>query len=101
MPETAIGFIPDVGGTHLLGTAPGEIGAYMGLTEGRIGAADAIQCAVADVMTRSEDLPGLSLDLEACTDAAAMQQCLQALRRTSLAPCAKLQQFGSLVEAGV
>jgi len=101
MPETAIGFIPDVGGTHLLGTAPGEIGTYMGLTEGRIGAADAIQCAVADVMTRSEDLPGLSLDLEACTDAAAMQQCLQALRRTSLAPCAKLQQFGSLVEAGV
>jgi len=79
MPETAIGFIPDVGGTHLLGTAPGEIGTYMGLTGGRIGAADAIQCGLADVMIRSEDLPGLSLDLEACTDAAAMEQCLRSI----------------------
>jgi enoyl-CoA hydratase len=77
MPETAIGFIPDVGGTHLLGTAPGEIGTYMGLTGGRIGAADAIKCGLADVMTRSEDLPRLALDLEACAGAAAMEQCLR------------------------
>jgi enoyl-CoA hydratase len=77
MPETAIGFIPDVGGTHLLGTAPGEIGTYMGLTGGRIGAGDAIQCWLADMMARSQDLPRLTLNLEGCTDAAAMEQCLR------------------------
>ena len=77
MPETAIGFIPDVGGTHLLGTAPGEIGTYMGLTGGRIGAADAIQCGMADTMVRGEDVPRLTLELEACTDAVAMEACLR------------------------
>ncbi len=77
MPETAIGFIPDVGGTHLLGTAPGEVGTWMGLTGSRIGAADAIQCGLADTMVHSEDLPRMTLDLEACSDVAAMQTCLR------------------------
>ena len=77
MPETAIGFIPDVGGTHLLGTAPGEIGTYMGLTGSRVGAADAILCGLADRVVRSEDLPCLTDDLEACEDVVAMEQCLR------------------------
>ena len=77
MPEAAIGFIPDVGGTHLLGTVHGELGTWMGLTGGRIGAADAIQCGLADTMVRSEELPRLTADLEACTDAAAMETCLR------------------------
>lgn len=77
MPETAIGFIPDVGGTHLLGTAPGELGTYMGLTGARIEAADAIQCGLADIMVRGEDLPRMTLQIEACTDAVAMENCLR------------------------
>ena len=32
MPETRIGFTPDVGGTWLLGRAPGRLGEYLGLT---------------------------------------------------------------------
>ncbi len=77
MPETAIGFIPDVGGTHLLGTVPGELGTYMGLTGARIGAADAIQSGLADTMVRREDLRRMTLEVEACTDAAAMENCLR------------------------
>ena len=77
MPETAIGFIPDVGGTYLLGVAPGELGTYMGLTGRRVGAADAILCGLADQMVRGEDLQQLTLDFEACTDASAMEQCLR------------------------
>ncbi len=77
MPETAIGFIPDVGGTHLLGTAPGELGTWMGLTGGRVGAADAIACGLADLMVQSEDLSRMLLELEACPDADAMEACLR------------------------
>ena len=76
MPETAIGFIPDVGGTYLLGTAPGELGTYMGLTGSRIGAADAILCGLADMMVPSEILPRLTIELEACADAGALEACL-------------------------
>lgn len=59
MPECAIGLIPDVGGTHLLGKAPGHIGEYLGLTGARIGAADAIHAGFADVFVPSEKLAAL------------------------------------------
>ena len=37
MPETGIGYLPDVGGTWLLPRAPGELGTYLGLTGAQIG----------------------------------------------------------------
>jgi enoyl-CoA hydratase len=77
MSETAIGFIPDVGGTHLLGTALGELGTYMGLTGARIEAADAIRCGLADIMVRGEDLPNMTVEIEACIDGAMMENCLR------------------------
>jgi enoyl-CoA hydratase len=77
MPETAIGFIPDVGGTYLLGKAPGEMGMWMGLAGSRVGAADAILCGLADMFVRSEDLPRLTVELEACIDGDAMERCLR------------------------
>lgn len=48
MPESGIGLIPDVGGTWLLGRAPGRIGEYLGLTGARMGAGDAIHAGFAD-----------------------------------------------------
>lgn len=48
MPETAIGFVPDVGGTRLLSTAPGELGTHLALTGRSVGAADAVLCGLAD-----------------------------------------------------
>ena len=32
MPETKIGYAPDVGGSHFLSKVDGEIGTYLGLT---------------------------------------------------------------------
>ncbi|WP_399470218.1 enoyl-CoA hydratase/isomerase family protein [Streptomyces venezuelae] len=63
MPETGIGFVPDVGGTHLLGRAPGDLGTHLALTGGRIGAADAILTGLADHFVPSAELPALAADL--------------------------------------
>lgn len=48
MPETGIGFVPDVGGTYLLSRAPGELGTRLALTGEAVGAADALLCGLAD-----------------------------------------------------
>ncbi|GAA3507261.1 enoyl-CoA hydratase/isomerase family protein [Streptomyces showdoensis] len=60
MPETGIGFVPDVGGTHLLGRAPGELGTHLALTGAQAGAADAILAGLADRYVPSADLPALA-----------------------------------------
>ncbi|WP_082513777.1 MULTISPECIES: enoyl-CoA hydratase/isomerase family protein [unclassified Leifsonia] len=59
MPETRIGFSPDVGGTWLLGRAPGELGTHLGLTAATMGPADAIAAGFADYLVPSESLPHL------------------------------------------
>ncbi|MEU6056820.1 enoyl-CoA hydratase/isomerase family protein [Streptomyces sp. NPDC047097] len=63
MPETGIGFIPDVGGTYLLGLAPGELGTHLALTGAPVGAADALLCGLADHFVPSTALPALLTDL--------------------------------------
>lgn len=42
MPETGIGFVPDIGSSFFLSRCPGETGMYLGLTGGRIGLGDAL-----------------------------------------------------------
>lgn len=56
MPETAIGFFPDVGASCFLPRLPGRIGFYLGLTGERIGAADAIYCGLATHYVPSSEL---------------------------------------------
>ncbi|MFE4690118.1 enoyl-CoA hydratase/isomerase family protein [Streptomyces sp. NPDC056749] len=63
MPETAIGFVPDVGGTRLLAAAPGELGTHLALTGRTIGAADAILCGLADHFVPSQHLADLTAEL--------------------------------------
>lgn len=59
MPETAIGYFPDVGATWLLPQAPGEAGTWLGLTGREIGAADAIHMGLADYHVAAEHLDDL------------------------------------------
>lgn len=56
MPETGIGFVPDVGGTYLLSRAPGELGTHLALTGSAVGAGDAVLCGLADHYVPSERL---------------------------------------------
>lgn len=64
MPESGIGLIPDVGGTWLLGRAPGRIGEYLAITGGRMTAGDAIHAGFADMYIPEADWPGLIAMLE-------------------------------------
>lgn len=59
MPETIIGFFPDVGGLHLLAQAPGEIGTHLALTGSTVTGADAVALGMADVLIDSVTLPDL------------------------------------------
>ncbi|AMB59947.1 enoyl-CoA hydratase/isomerase family protein [Microterricola viridarii] len=59
MPETRIGFTPDVGGSWLLARAPGELGTYLALNSASMAAADAIDTGFADFYLPSELLPHL------------------------------------------
>ena len=65
MPETAIGFFPDVGASHFLSRLPGAVGTYLALTGARLGAADALEVGLATHHVASERLsavPGLLAD---------------------------------------
>lgn len=59
MPETGIGFFPDVGATWALSRMAGEIGTYLALTGERIGPSDALYAGFATHMAASERLDAL------------------------------------------
>jgi enoyl-CoA hydratase len=67
MPETAIGFCPDIGSTWLLARAPGETGTHLALTGERFTAGDAIACGLADCYLPDERVPALLGQLSAAT----------------------------------
>lgn len=68
MPETRIGFTPDVGGTWLLAHAPGRLGEYLALTGATMDAADALACGLADHLVPSAHLADLREALETRAD---------------------------------
>ena len=64
MPETAIGYFPDVGGSYFLSRIPGELGTYLGVTGVQIRAADALYCGLADWYIDSAKLDDLNQKLD-------------------------------------
>ncbi|WP_261624694.1 enoyl-CoA hydratase/isomerase family protein [Nesterenkonia marinintestina] len=59
MPETTIGFTPDVGGAHLLSGAPLGTGLHAGMTGAHLGAADVLHLGLADAHMESVQLESL------------------------------------------
>jgi enoyl-CoA hydratase len=76
MPETGIGFFPDIGATWLLSRALREFGTHVALTGDAIGAADAMICGLADVYVPSARLPTLLEALRSC-GAAELDGCIR------------------------
>ncbi|MCK8608128.1 enoyl-CoA hydratase/isomerase family protein [Agromyces sp. C10] len=68
MPETRIGFTPDVGGSWLLGRTPGELGVHLALNSRTMDAADAMHAGFADAYVPSDRIPHLLQALEERAD---------------------------------
>ena len=70
MPETGIGFFPDVGGTYFLPRLRGSLGMYLGLTGARLRGRDVLTAGVATHFvptSRIEALEAILLELAAKT----------------------------------
>lgn len=60
MPETQIGFFPDVGSTFVLPRLRGDFGMYMALTSARVGGADSVWLGLATHYAPRERMAGLA-----------------------------------------
>jgi enoyl-CoA hydratase len=65
MPETAIGFFPDIGATFFLPRLPGYVGTYLGLTGTRMQGADAVHAGFGTHFIQRVDMPMLASKLAA------------------------------------
>src|SRR3546814_12670322 len=87
MPETAIGFIPDIGSTYFLPRLPAGVGLWLGLTGARVRGADAVAVGLATHFVPSdlfEDLaddirpgPGLSQALSRYDERRVGKECVR------------------------
>ena len=81
MPETGIGFHPDVGGAFFLPRLAGETGAWMGLTGARLKTADCIAAGLATHYVPSEKQADLVAALE-CAELDDDGEALEAILET-------------------
>jgi enoyl-CoA hydratase len=58
MPESAIGFIPDVGASYFLPKMPGALGLYLGLTGARLKGSDVLYTGIGTAFMHSDKLDG-------------------------------------------
>ncbi len=68
MPESTIGLFPDVGCTRTLAGLPGEIGAYMAVTGGRVNATEAVAIGLAGHFVPSARFADLAAALALASD---------------------------------
>ncbi|WP_019961704.1 enoyl-CoA hydratase/isomerase family protein [Woodsholea maritima] len=64
MPETGIGYFPDVGGSYFLSHLPGELGTWMGLSGARLKTADVLASGIATHYVPSDKHAALIEDLQ-------------------------------------
>jgi enoyl-CoA hydratase len=76
MPETGIGFFPDVGGTWFLPRCPGAVGMYLGLTGAPLTGADCLDAGLATHTVPCARLPELE---SALADAAGSDRANEAV----------------------
>lgn len=87
MPETTIGFFPDIGASYLLARCPGYIGTYLGLTGNRLKVADAHALGLIKFAVPShvkQQLLEQLFQLDLTTDAFnKVNQCIQCLHSST------------------
>jgi enoyl-CoA hydratase/carnithine racemase len=84
MPECGIGLITDVGGTFVLGHAPGYLGTYLGLTGTRLKADGALYTGFADDYVPHDRLADLTAKLVETGDTALIAEFTEAIEPGNL-----------------
>ena len=72
MPETGIGFFPEIGASHLLTRCPGHWGVYLGLTGARLGPSTSAALGLVKAVIQSDQFPSfldVLVDTDLSTDA--------------------------------
>jgi enoyl-CoA hydratase len=93
MPETAIGFVPDIGSSYFLSRAPGGMGMYLGLTAERIGLGDALE---AGFITHAVDAANFDTVIEGLAKGEAVDRVIAPFVRKT--PPGPLSPFRSRIE---
>lgn len=78
MPETGIGFIPDIGSSHFLSRAPDRLGLYLGLTASSIGLGDAM---AAGLITHAAARTDFDAIIAALADGQAVDKAISSFTR--------------------
>ena len=97
MPETQIGFLPDAGGTWLLGQR-GPAGTYLALTGASIGAGDLLHLELADYCVDPTTIADLTQRLSQATTANDVSAILAAAQ-TPAPPASLIEQENLLSQA--
>ncbi|MET3812226.1 enoyl-CoA hydratase/isomerase family protein [Arthrobacter sp. UYEF3] len=79
MPETSIGFFPDIGASYFLPRLPGALGTYLGLTGAQLGPADALYCGLATHFVASTRLGGIAAAIEQDRSGRPIEEILRSL----------------------
>ncbi|GAB6032377.1 hypothetical protein CHUAL_011019 [Chamberlinius hualienensis] len=83
MPETAIGFFPDVGASYVLPKLEDNVGMFLALTGYRLTGRDVLTCGIATHYIEHSMLPALTKDLTKLTDAKRIPELLDSYTKES------------------
>ncbi len=100
MPETGIGFYPDIGASHILSQCPGQFGIYLGLTGNRLGAADSKALGLVQHIIPAEHFSSVLADLmEADLSTSGHQQVTDMLASFSITLPATMDEWAISVNS--
>jgi enoyl-CoA hydratase len=98
MPETGIGFFPDVGASYFLSRLPYRMGFYLGLTGVSISAQDCLALGLVDHIVASEDFEKIILKLQTASLLKHTDATVSEVLRHFTAPPQKSALLGHQVE---
>ncbi len=96
MPETGIGFFPDVGGSYFLNRCPGQIGMFMAITGEKISGSDAIYAKLGTHFVSTDTFDAFREKLLSATSADQAQHIIDSSSMTPLP--SELSTLKSLID---
>lgn len=101
MPETGIGFYPDIGASYHLARCPGYVGMYLGLTGSRVGPGDANALGLVTYVIASQQLADVLTSLiDADLSSDAHEQVSRVLQQNKMdAPTVLVDELQPMIDA--